>query len=586
MTNNQYGSDLIVDLLQALGIEYFAYNPGTTFRGLHESLVNYSDGHPEMVLCLHEEIAVAMAQGYGAAAGKPMAVGVHGIVGLEHAAMALYNAWCDKTPVMILGGAAPLDPHERRNRPDWLHAANVPGNLVRDLVKWDDYVVSSTGLVDSFVRAYRLAVEHPRGPVYICLDSQMQESLAIPPVEIPPLGHLLAASPLYPDPGILKRVATLLVKAERPIILADLMGRTPEAVASLRELAELLAIPVIDLGRRFNFPNNHPLDLKGDAANLISRADVILALDVEDLRGELLRGSAGNPPAPASKCQVIDISLRDLAIRSLVQDCQRFQPADITLMADTAAALPQLVGLCRKMAGKASPGGIRQRQERSQKRHDELRQEWRRQGESLSREEPIAMGWLLHEIWPAIKNEDWVLTSGHAALVEWARRLWVIDKPYQLIPAGGIGLGRGMGVAMGAALANRKHDRLVINLQPDGDLLYTPQAIWTAASNRIPLVVVIYNNRCYGNSEYFFALTARSRGRNEETRGQGAYLDSPPVDFVSLARSFGAHAEGPITEPDKIAPAVKRAVKQARKNSGPAVVEVLCRRTDNRHDVR
>ncbi|MBI4332604.1 MAG: thiamine pyrophosphate-binding protein [Chloroflexi bacterium] len=586
-TDAVFASDLIVDLLKSLGIEYIAFNPGTTFKGLHESLVNYSDGRPEMVLCLHEEVAVALAHGYGVTTGKPMAVAVHALVGLQHATMAVYNAWCDKAPVLLFGGAAALDAVARLNRPEWLHSAVVPGNLVRDFVKWDDYVVGWESLPDSILRAYRRAVEQPQGPVYVCLDQLMQEARLDGKGEFHDIAAMSKPGTLHADPDLLRQAASLLIQAEMPVIVADQMGRNQAAVSSLVQLADLLAAPVVDLGRRFNFPNNHPLDLKGVSRELIAQADVILALDVEDLWNQLHtmdRKTREVISLTKPGCRVIDISLRDLATRGWVQDYQRLQVSDVAVMADTAAAVPQLLGLCREKASRTSLTAS-DRRRWGKEQHEALKVRWRQEAEGLSREKPVAMAWLLHEIWPAIKDEDWVLTSGHSALAEWARRLWVMDRPYQLVPAGGIGLGRGVGVATGAALACRKNGRLVIDLQPDGDLLYAPQAIWTAAGSRLPLVVIVYNNRCYGNSEYFLAQTARFRGRTEETRGTGTYLDNPPVDFVSLARSLGAFAEGPVTEPQDITPAVRRAVEKAKRNSMPAVVEVLCRRTDSRQNV-
>ncbi len=583
-SNAKFGSDLIVDLLQALDIEYFAFNPGTTFRGLHESLINYGNNRPETILCLHEEIAVAIAQGYGVASGRPMSVGLHDLVGLQHATMAIYNAWCDRAPVLLLGGGAALDASLRRNQPEWLHSAIVPGNLIRDFVKWDDYVVSAASLTDSFVRGYRLAVEQPQGPVFMCLDAVMQESPITGPVDGQAPASMLKPSVLYPDPDMLKRAASFLVKAQTPVILADQSGRNPATTCALVELAELLAIPVLDLGKRFNFPATNPMDLTGATRELLGRADVVLALDVEDLWGYLHRMDNDRKSVEhllKPGCKIIDISLRDFATRGWVQDYQRFQAADIPIVADTAAAIPQLVNLCRDgLDGR--PAAIEERKQWAEKKHNAMHQQWRQEAESLSRQEPVAIAWLVNQVWPAIKDEDWVMTTGHGALAEWARRLWVMDRPYRFIPSQGIGLGRDAGVAIGAALANRKQDRLVISLQPDGDLLYTPQAIWTAANNNLPVVSVIYNNRCYGNSEFHFGLTAKARGRTEETRGQGTYLDRPAVDFAGMARSLGAYAEGPVTDPGEIAPAVTRAVREARKNSQPAVVDVVCRRTDRR----
>jgi len=165
----RYGSDLVVDLLKILGIEYVALNPGSSFRGIHDSLVNYESGrtpNPEMVLCCHEEIAVAVAHGYAKATGKIMPAIVHNVVGLQHASMAIYNAWCDHTPVMVMGGTGPMNTSKRRPWIDWIHTAQVQGNLVRDFVKWDDQPVGVEAFPSSMMRGYRIAMSDPGGPVW------------------------------------------------------------------------------------------------------------------------------------------------------------------------------------------------------------------------------------------------------------------------------------------------------------------------------------------------------------------------------------------------------------------------------------
>lgn len=552
---------------------------------MHESLVNYGSGQPKVVLCLHEEISVAIAQGYGAVTGKPMAVAVHDMVGLQHASMAIYNAWCDKSPVLVLGGGSPLDPTKRKNSSEWLLAGIVPGNLVRDFVKWDDYVINTSSLPETLIRAYRLAMQKPQGPVFVCLDAAMQESRIDETVEVPFFEETLKTSVLQPDPDRLREAASLLVKAEMPVILANQAGQDSQVVPSLVELAELLAAPVVDLGRRFNFPGNNPLDLTGAAQNILSRADVLLALEVEDLWGCLHTVSFDREKTTRllnPKCQIIDIGLRDLATRGLVQNYQRLQTARIPITADTAAAIPQLVVQCQQLLEGRSRTVLDERSQWIQKKHLDSRKQWQQEAETQCNERPIAVPWLLHQTWPAIRNKDWVLCSGHTLLAQWARRLWELDKPYQFMHGGGIGLGKDMGVAIGVALANRGQGRIVINLQADGDLLYTPQSIWTAAHYRIPLVTIIYNNRCYGNTEGQFRVVSLSRGRSDENIGEGIYIDGPPVDFATMARSFGAYAEGPIVAPEEVAPAIKRAVDEAEKNNIPAIVDVVCRRGGGR----
>ena len=319
----EYGSDLIVDLCKAYGIEYAALNPGATFRGLHDSIVNYGGNRmPQIILCNHEEIAVAVAQGYAKAAGRPMAAIVHDVVGLLHAAMAIYTAWLDRTPVLIMGGTGPMAVETRRPWIDWIHTALVQGNAVRDYVKWDDQPSSLQGIIESFIRGYRIATTEPQGPVYLCWDAGLQEQKLDAPLPIPDVGRYAPPSLAHADPAALDRLAGWLVEAQHPVILADYAGRKPEVVPALVRLAETLAIPVIDLGSRHNFPNTHPLDLTGAEADLLPEADVVLALDVFDLEKatSVTDRTARSPRSLLSPgVKVAHISFNDFMVRNIGQ---------------------------------------------------------------------------------------------------------------------------------------------------------------------------------------------------------------------------------------------------------------------------
>ena len=283
-----YGSDFIVDLMRAFDVEYAACNPGATFKWLHDSIVNYaSDGPPHMIECTHEEISVALAHGYAKVAGKPMAAIVHNIVGLQHATMAIYNAWCDIAPVMVLGGTGPMDLTTRRPNIDWLHTALVQGNQIRDYVKWDDQPHNLESVGESFIRGYRVATTEPQGPVYICYDADLQAQRIETPMAMPDVGRYATARPPAMDPESLRVAAEWLVEAQRPVVIADFVGQNETATDALVDLAELLALPVLDRVGRYNFPSNHPLDLTGAEAELLAEADLVLALNVKDLFGAL-----------------------------------------------------------------------------------------------------------------------------------------------------------------------------------------------------------------------------------------------------------------------------------------------------------
>ena len=353
----RYGSDLVVDLLKILGIEYVALNPGSSFRGIHDSLVNYESGrqpNPEMILCCHEEIAVAVAHGYAKATGKIMPAIVHNVVGLQHASMAIYNAWCDHTPVMVMGGTGPMNSSKRRPWIDWIHTAQVQGNLVRDFVKWDDQPVGVEAFPSSIMRGYRIAMSDPGGPVYLCFDVTDQEAAIEKEIPLPDPNRFRPPAPLQADYDAIKEAAQLLASAQNPVILADYVGRNNDAVMSLVALADLLSIPVIDFGARLNFPNTHSLNLTGRNRELIANADVILGLDMTDLYGALVRSDPNthaNVPATKPGCKVINVTLKDIVVRGWTSDFQELAPVDLPIVANTRVFLPALAEEIRK-AGK------------------------------------------------------------------------------------------------------------------------------------------------------------------------------------------------------------------------------------------
>jgi acetolactate synthase I/II/III large subunit len=576
----QYGSDVIVDLLKAVGIEYAAFNPGSSFRGLHDSIVNYGGNRqPEVIECCHEEISVALAQGYAKATGRPMVAIVHDIVGLQHASMAIFNAWCDRVPVLVLGGTGPMDLTKRRPWIDWIHTALVQGTLVRDYVKWDDQPHTPAAVPESFIRAYRTAIAEPQGPVYVCYDVDLQENPIAEPVPLPDLRHYVAPAPMAANPDAVQQAAEWLVGAEHPVILADTVGRHPAAVRSLVELAELLAIPMLDHGARFNIPNTHPLDCTGAEAELLTRADVVLALDVADLFRSLTRLERQTrtlQPMVSDHAKIIHLSLADFAIRSWAGDYQRLHRVDLPIAADTSAAIPQLLAACRDLLGHtaAHPERLKERFARIKAMHEAQRQSWQARAKQLQDQSPIAPATVAAALWDVIKERSWVLV--HGTLNGWARRLWSWTDPGQYLGgSGGAGVGYAIGASLGAALAYKGSGRLCIDLQPDGDFLACTSALWTAAHHQIPLLMVMHNNRSLYNSEEHAEEVARIRGRPIANKGIGTRLDEPPVDFATVARGFGLYAEGPVEDPRALRPAFERALKVVVEEGRAALVDVV-----------
>ena len=575
----EYGSDLIVDMLKSLGIKYAALNPGASFRGIHDSLVNYNHNkNPEMIVCCHEEIAVAVAHGYAKATGEPMAAIVHDVVGLQHASMAIYNAWCDKTPVLVLGGTGPMDTTKRRPWIDWIHTALVQGNFVRDIVKLDDQPMSLGALPNSILRGYRVAMTEPKGPVYLCFDLDLQESRLPEAMAagVPAPDRFRPPVPLQAEQGAIEEAAAWLCEAHHPLIIADYLGRNPRSMLSLVELAEALGAPVVDRGARHNFPNTHPLDLSGREKELVAEADVILGLDVMDLYGALHRHDARtqtSTPAFQPGCKIINVTLADFAIKSWSTEFMELSPVDLPILADTSVFVPALTEAVKRHGGPER--SVKDDRCRAlEQRHREIREESQAMLRKRWDESPISPPRMAQEIWEVIRDEDWTLVAG--AFRGWPRRLWDWEKPNAFLGGyGGGGLGYAPGASVGAALGLKDTGTVCIDLQRDGDLLYTNSALWTAASYSVPLLMLMTNNRTYYNDEEHQERVAVARSRPVENKGIGMRMETPPVDFATLAKSFGVYSEGPVEDPADIQPAVRRALAVVKEERKPALVDVI-----------
>lgn len=581
----RYGSDLIVEYLRQMGIDYVAFNPGATFRGIHDSLVSrQGTGGPQIIECLHEEISVAIAHGYAKASGKPMAVLTHNIVGLMHASMAIFNAWCDRVPMLVLGGTGPMDTSSRRPGIDWIHTALVQGNLVRDYVKWDDQPYSLAGVKESLLRGRHISVAEPQGPVYICFDVGIQEQ-EVSGVLDPAAGVLAPEVGVTVPPQIpgqaLQEIARLLVGTSNPVAIADQVGRHSEAFEALIQLAELLSMPVIEPQKRvssLNFPTEHELNLSGLNTQVLQGADLVLALEVDDLYGVLheVKGSqtSGSVLLP-SGAKIISIGLKEMQKNSWVQGYQRFQPVDIAVSASVSQALPALVGACRDLTEEKNEEGWRQEKRgRLAEIHRSLRDGWLMTAQGDGHRNHITRAFLALQVGEILKQEDYVLANG--SLKGWVQRLWELRQPHQWLGgSGGAGLGYGVGAALGSALAYRGRDTIIVNLQADGDFLFTPSALWTAAHYKLPVLIIMDNNRGYYNSVDHQSKVAARRDRSHHNAAIGTLLEDPQVDFAALARSFGVYAEGPVTDPAQLAPALERVLKVVKGQKCPALLDVV-----------
>lgn len=572
-----YASDVMVDVIKSLNIDYVAANPANSFRGLHESLLTYGGNKkPEFLTCMHEESSVAMAHGYFKIAGKPMLVLCHGTVGLQHASMAIYNAWCDRVPVVIIGGND-LDATKRAPLVPTYHSAQDINALVRDFTKWDDTPVSVPHFAESFVRAYKLAMTPPHEPVLLAVDADLQEeTVNRASIKIP---RYVPTAPPQGDANAVREAAKMLVDAQAPVIVADRLARTPNGMKLLVALAELLNIPVVDQRNRLNFPTTHYLHQTGRAGALIRQADVVLGLELSDFWGTVNTYIDNGQNLRESKvkadAKLISIGTGDYYIKANYQDFQRFQPVDLSIAGDAEATLPALIEAVKVALSADRKNAIAQRADAMRKAWAETRQRTLHAATYGWDASPISTARMCAEIWAQIKDEDWSMVSSDRMCSSWPSRLWPMEKHYHHIGGpGGFGIGYGAPAAVGAALANKAEGRFSLNIQCDGDLMFAPGVLWTAAHHRIPLLTVMHNNRGYHQEVMHVQRMADRRDRVLNDGPIGTQIIGPDIDYAKLAQSMGWYASGPISDPNDLAPALKRAV-QAVKAGEPALVDVV-----------
>lgn len=527
-----WGSDLVAGLLQALDIEYVALNPGSSFRGLHDSLVNFTrNQRPQILLCAHEEHAVAIAHGYAKVTGRPMAAALHSNVGLMHAAMAVFNSWCDRVPVLLLGGNGPVDASRRRPWIDWIHTTQDPSALLRPYLKWDNQPASHEACMEALLRAWQTATTSPCGPTYVALDVSLQEEPLTTSVALPDPARYQAAPPPGPHPAALAQIDGLVERARRPVLLLGRVSRCEQDWERRIRLAEALGAMVLtDLKTGAAFPTEHPLH--GPARSLfltehekaaIRAADLVLSLDWVDLGGFLRAVWGGDPP------RVMHCSLDSYSHRGFSAEHQALAPADVRVLAD-----PDLLGeaLLSQRSGRAA------------------REPWYRASPGA----PTP-----HRTHELTSSDIGRCLAGHRTnaplcLVRLPIKgigpdVYPFAHPLDYLGMdGGGGVGSGPGIAVGAALGLSGSGRVPVAVLGDGDYLMGVTALWTAAKYRIPLLIVIANNRSYGNDEEHQETVARDRDRPVANRWIGQRLENPEADLAQLARAQGWTGLGPIRD--------------------------------------
>jgi thiamine pyrophosphate-dependent acetolactate synthase large subunit-like protein len=526
-----------------------------------------------------------MAHGYFKIAGKPLLVLCHGTVGLQHAAMSIYNAWCDRVPVIVMGGTD-LDASKRPPGVPTFHSAQDINALVRDFTKWDDQPVSLQHFAQSTVRAYKLAMTPPHEPVMIALHAGLQEETTHERAKLS-IPRYVPTAPPQGEMNAVREAARLLVAAEHPVIIADKYARTADGIKWLIQLAEVLQAPVIDQKGRMNFPNTHHLLQNSRAQALIKDADVILGLELSDywatVNGFVDNGDNDGVGLQEShikrNAKLISINSVQLNTKSNYQDFQRFQVVDVDMAGDAEATMPALIEAVKQALPSERKAAIEARGAGMKKAWSEARERTRQAASYAWDASPISTARMTMEVYAQIKDLDWSSVGADRQLSSWPTRLWPMDKHYHHIGGpGGFGVGYNLPGAVGAALANRDAGRFSVNFQPDGDFMYAPGVLWTAARHKIPLLSVMHNNRGYHQEVMHVQRMSNRRDRVASLRNDigpvGTRLENPTIDYGKLASSMGMWSAGPITDPGELAPALKKAV-QVVKAGEPALVDVV-----------
>jgi acetolactate synthase I/II/III large subunit len=554
----RYGSDIVADTMRTLGIAYAAITPGSSFRGLHDSLVNYlGNEKPGMLLCLHEEHTVAIAHGYAKVAGRPMAAIVHSNVGLMHATMPLYNAWCDRAPVLLLNATGPVDAMKRRPWIDWIHTSRDQGALVRPYTKWDDQPASPGAAREALLRAHWLANTAPKAPVYINLDVTLQEEPAAP-FQLPPAGRYAPGVKAGPTQEHVSELVQLGRQARNVLLLIGRVGRSEEAWRQRIALAEHLdAAVLVDHQMATGFPTEHPLN-KGAVifspsdshARLVREADLVLSLDWVDLAGLVHLSNENRAP----RAKIVHVSLDHNLHNGWSMDHCAFPPVDLLIPAEPdllVHALCAVLGAC----------------DASRTFQDRSIAPWRFNDPG----QPPRCGDMVNALRVALGERA---TSLLSTTIAWDEDWWPLHHPLDWIGgSGGGGIGAGPGIAVGAALALRGKGRLPVALLGDGDFLMGATALWTAVRYRIPVLVVVGNNRSFYNDELHQERVALARNRPPENKWIGQRLDEPAIDLAAMARSQGAIGIGPVQTTGDLPKAFSEAIA-AVEHGATVVVDV------------
>jgi thiamine pyrophosphate-dependent acetolactate synthase large subunit-like protein len=562
----EWSSDVMAEMLRRLGLKYLAMNPGASYRGLHDSIVNYlGNRDPQMLLCLNEGAAVAIAHGYGKVTEEPMGCLLHSNVGLMNGLMQIYNAWCARVPIVLVGAGGPIDADQRRPWVDWIHTSADQGAMLRNFTKWDNSPASAPAAVEALLRANQIARTAPKGPTYVCLDAGLQETPAPESVTVPDLARFQPGPSPYPAPSAVEDIAARLTKAKRPLLFIGKMSRQTEDWNRRVRLAEALGARVVtDLRAGACFPTEHPLhgpaprpNLAPDSQALMRQADVILALECVDLAGALKLVASGGPTA----AHIIHCSVDSYSHNGWSMDHQGLAAVDLRVLADPDALVEMLLAA---VVGKS--------QSRKEKWQGVAPADHAIPAAPELGNEAITYRHIAYCLQQARGNRK--ITIVRTGL-GWASEHYPFHDPLDYLGwDGGGGLGAGPGMAIGAGLALRGSGRVPMTIVGDGDFLQGATSLWTAAHYRIPCLILVANNSSNFNDEIHQELVAKERHRPTENKWIGMRIDDPAVNLGQLARSQGVDAGGPVRKAGDLTQALETAIR-AVEEGRPYLLDVV-----------
>jgi thiamine pyrophosphate-dependent acetolactate synthase large subunit-like protein len=560
----------MVQVLKDMGVEYAAANPGSSFEGFQESVINYGNppnAMPEWITALHEESSVTMGHGYAKATGKPMVAVLHGTIGIQHAAMSIYQAYHGRVPILMLAG---------RDIPFIAqHSAADMAGMVRSFTKWDALPKTLPESLTALQEAYRQAITPPMGPTLVVLDIELQKEEA-GDLQVPRY-----TPPTFPvvDTTRVREIAQGLVNARNPRIAVGRL-RTPEGVNLAVQLAELVGASTSTTATNgpMSFPQRHPLQGPGADTNY----DYTLGLEANGAQASIIGPSLATITAQRDLAKIGFNGIQGAGGgggRGGRGGRGAGGAANPPITADAEASLPAIIEEVRRQLTADNRRIIAERTAK----HAAANQEARVQAIGAAVESkrggwdgsPISTARVYAELWPLIMNEDWCLSSPSSFSGGHHAQLWDHNKPWSYLggqDAGGMGYGAPASV--GAALAAKSRGRIVINVQTDGDLNYAPGVLWSAVHHKLPMLTVMHNNRAWHQELMFVEYMCGARGRGTDRGHIGNVLRDPYIDYRKMAESYGMQGEGPIEDPKKLAAALKRGV-DAVKRGEPYMIDVI-----------